>query len=409
MLAYTDDHQAYVRDRQTTDYVTLLPEETAFCLAFSPDDEYLACGCWSNLVTVWNIESAAGKLRASRAWTRCSQYVFLTQRSSAIERNQKRTKSSIGVISIGSRIAWPSTVRGSVPSRSPAIWDTLRPSAMKRSLASRKSDSRQRVAEFTTLRGKQNLSGPQKVAVDFDPTTDNLTLAALAKGEVVIWTGPNRPLRKLKPQFEDEDSHLRSLQYSPEGRFLVAGDSDGTLWFWDTDTWNMQSWNYGDDDIDEITFHTDGRMAIAHESSKSKNKQISCLDLVNRQVVFGPIDARSSDVVDLDFRPGGDVMASSSRKGVAHLWNAKTGDHIKSLETGSMYVLSVAFTPDGKYLATGTGSVKLWEMQDMVETIALDIHLVPIHAIEFAKDGSFLLSACHDKTVRIWRAPQIKK
>jgi WD40 repeat protein len=270
-------------------------------------------------------------------------------------------------------------------------------------------DSRQRVGEFSTLREELNLSRPQEVAVDFDPSVGSFTLAAIARYEVVIWAGPNEPLRKLRPNSQDEGASLRSLQYSPDGEVLVAGDAVGTLWIWDTKTWKVQKWGYCDGSIDDITFHPDGRMAISHASSAKKETRISCLDLVNREVIFGPINSRSSNTVDLDFCPVGDTLASSSRSSVAHLWNAKTGEHFQSVDTGSLRVLSVGFEPSGQYLATGTGSVVLWEMQDMVETIALDIELVPIYAIEFARDGSFLLSGGHDNTVRIWRAPLIKR
>src|SRR5207253_5574532 len=67
-------------------------------------------------------------------------------------------------------------------------------------------------------------------------------------------------------------------------------------------------------------------------------------------------------------------------------------------------VFSVAFSPDGKVLATGSfdNTVKLWDFATGKELQTLKGHTSSIYGVAFSPDGSLLASGSQDKTIRLW-------
>ena len=68
------------------------------------------------------------------------------------------------------------------------------------------------------------------------------------------------------------------------------------------------------------------------------------------------------------------------------------------------YVYAVAFSPDGKRLATGIADkvIRLWDVASGTQVGDLHGHTSYIHALAFSPDGTRLVSASGDYTVRIW-------
>jgi WD40 repeat protein len=63
----------------------------------------------------------------------------------------------------------------------------------------------------------------------------------------------------------------------------------------------------------------------------------------------------SGEVYSVAFSPDGKTLASGSKNGTVMVWQASTGDVLASVEGHTLSVWSVAFSPDGKTLASGGG------------------------------------------------------
>ena len=70
-------------------------------------------------------------------------------------------------------------------------------------------------------------------------------------------------------------------------------------------------------------------------------------------------------------------------------------------------VWSVAFSPDGQYLASGSWdkTVKLWHVESGECTRTMEGHSHPVYSVAFSPDGQYLASGSGDNTVKLWSTP----
>jgi Flp pilus assembly protein TadD len=92
--------------------------------------------------------------------------------------------------------------------------------------------------------------------------------------------------------------------------------------------------------------------------------------------------------------------------GAVTLWEVATGKRLASCKGHATSVYSLAFTSDGKTLATGGAdrTVRLWDVLTGQERSTLSGHKGAVRKVQFSPDGSILATASNDRTVKLWRA-----
>ena len=127
-----------------------------------------------------------------------------------------------------------------------------------------------------------------------------------------------------------------------------------------------------------------------------------------RQAVYGVkehrLEGHSASVNSVAFSPDGKTLASASRDGTIKVWNLQSQKSIATLADHSQWVNSVAFSPDGKTLASASydNTIKVWNLQSQKPIATLAGHSNSVNSVAFSPDGLTLASASGDKTIKLW-------
>jgi WD40 repeat protein len=108
-------------------------------------------------------------------------------------------------------------------------------------------------------------------------------------------------------------------------------------------------------------------------------------------------------VVSVAYSPHGKTLASGSGDKTVKIWDPTTGKELLILKGHSDLVFALAYSPDSKSLATGSyDGIKLWEVSTGEELATLNGHIGSVYSLAFSPNGKTLASAGRDGTIKLW-------
>ncbi|WP_328966904.1 nSTAND1 domain-containing NTPase [Streptomyces sp. NBC_00239] len=116
------------------------------------------------------------------------------------------------------------------------------------------------------------------------------------------------------------------------------------------------------------------------------------------------LSGHAYNVYAVAFSPDGRTLASGSSDATVRLWDTTTGKSRATLDHGDLAVVSLTFSPNGRILATGSneGPVRLWDVPGRKPLATLTGHTKQVNSVAFSADGLTLATGSNDTTVRLW-------
>ncbi len=240
-------------------------------------------------------------------------------------------------------------------------------------------------------------------------------LAFAPDGQTLAVGGDLKKIHRLEvatgkelPALEGHNGGTYPVVFSPDGKVIASGGSyaSGEICLWDAATGGeLRRWLpdiHGA--VYVLVFAPDGKTLFSgHGSGPNTFRQWDVA--TGRELRAFPTAPRSL-MDSIAIVPDGKLLASGGCGGRGvYLWDVATGKEVSPFARHHGEVTAVAFTPDGKFVVTGSAdhTLGLWEADTGRLADRFRGHRGPVTAVAVAPDGKRVASAAHDeKVVRLW-------
>jgi WD40 repeat protein len=252
-------------------------------------------------------------------------------------------------------------------------------------------------------------------SVAFSP--DGRLLASNYLGQIRLWEVATGSLVR---SLSGHTSSVTSVAFSPDGRLLASGSGygDNTIKLWEVATGREVRTLSGPGGVTSVAFSPDGRLLASgfcgflEVPGGCVRGEIKLWDVASGREVR-TLTGHTFYVRSVAFSPDGRLLASGSCskysspsgyciQGDIKLWEVASGSEVRTLTGHEDWVNSVAFSPDGRLLASGSVAIKLWEVASGSEVRTLSGHTWAVNSVAFSPDGRLLASGSYDRTIKLW-------
>ena len=212
------------------------------------------------------------------------------------------------------------------------------------------------------------------------------------------------------------NTNLQSLAFSGDGSLLAAGDESGGIFLWD----NLAGQRIGE------RLHAAGTAAVSSLALDLADRRLASAtgnrydpDTRAHKLILWDLEDRAAprpvvlaanqpSIWSVDISPDGDMLATALQTGAVALWDLAGSTPVSRTLSGETFspALTVAFDAGSQRLAAGwnDGQLVVWDDPSSARPVSrsLEGHTAAVNDVAFSADGSNLISASDDGTIRLW-------
>ncbi|KAI8335988.1 WD40-repeat-containing domain protein [Choanephora cucurbitarum] len=214
----------------------------------------------------------------------------------------------------------------------------------------------------------------------------------------------------------DGDLYIRSVSFSPDGKFLATGAEDKQIRIWEISKKRIRGILSGhEQDIYSLEFSRDGRILVSGSGDRTARiwdwQSIRCL----HELRITDADQQDLGVTSVAISPDSRLVAAGSLDKVVRVWDAVNGQLLERLEGHKDSVYSVAFMPDGKTLVSGSldKTLRMWQLGASEragygndrKSACIQVftgHKDFVLSVATTPDGNWIVSGSKDRGVQFW-------
>jgi WD40 repeat protein len=275
------------------------------------------------------------------------------------------------------------------------------------------------------------------------PAADIATLKAWVEGGA-LGPAPGEAAKALaplaipdiKPQVAVV-SPVASVKFSPDGKLLAVGGYQEVRLIDSAGGKALATLSGHADYVRSLAFSPDGKMLAAAGGPPQRGGEIKIWDVSSVAAGFSSVSAalkgaattanaalptlpgqaqgaatllktlvgHKDCIYSVAWSPDGKLLASGSYDKMVKLWDVATGQEVKNLQDHIDAVFAVAFSPDGKHLASGSQdrSVKIWDIASGQRLYTLSDATDGLTSMAYSPSGKQIAAAGYDKTIYVWQ------
>ena len=263
----------------------------------------------------------------------------------------------------------------------------------------------------------------------FSPDSKNLAILDVG-GRITLWDVAKKEKRATAP---GQDRLVTCMAFSVDGTTLAIGGQTDAVTLWNTTTGKSTTLQGSHGWVNAVAYSPDGKLlaaggefegvgqVIVWELATGQKRSMKRLPESNSHVRLPPEEVWTRNFLvgmgsikslafspDSKFLAGGFGFSIDNGNGETSLrvWKVATGE-LQSVPRGHREaVLSLAFAPNGKTLASSSsdGTIRLWDPETSQEKAIFRGHKSHVMAVAFAPDGKTLATASFDRSLKLWNA-----
>ena len=276
-------------------------------------------------------------------------------------------------------------------------------------------------ADISVFPQLRHIVGVESIAF----SSDGRYIVSSSSEVIKLWDAASgREIRS----FTGHSGWVNVIALSPDDKHIASGSCDKTIKLWDVASGDeIRSFTGHSGWVNTIAFSPDGKQIVSgsydwypwDRTNTDVDDSIRIWDTDTGHEIR-TIKGHSNSINSVAFSPDGKQIVSGSEDKTIKLWDASTGQEIRTFSGYSKSVKSAAFSPDGRFIVScagelnifshlfdespGDNTIKLWDASTGREIKTFSGHQDRVNTVVFSSDGKQIISGSSDKSIKIFNA-----